>query len=96
MGKVRKPKEPQGRIRFLTEDEKHRLLDACKESESPYLYTIVVLALATGARKMEVLTLTWRDVDLKRVLVTVHETKNGERRALPLTGHAFDPGTAAC
>jgi integrase len=90
MGKVRKPKEPQGRIRFLTDDEKQRLLDACKESESPYLYTIVVLALATGARKMEVLTLTWRDVDLKRGLVTVQETKNGERRTLPLTGHAFD------
>ncbi len=60
------------------------------ESDSEYLYTIVVFALATGARKMELLNLTWQDVDLKRGVITLHETKNGERRILPLTGHALD------
>src|SRR5262249_1774400 len=42
-----------------------------------------------GARKMELLTLTWRDVDLQRGVITLHTTKNGERRVLPLAGPAM-------
>src|SRR5256886_15642371 len=33
--------------------------------------------------------LRWADVDLKRGTLTFHETKNGERRAVPLTGQAL-------
>src|SRR5262249_10456112 len=64
--KVTKPKEPRGRVRFLSDDERQRLLDACKVSGNPYLYTVVVLALSTGARRGELLSLHWSDVDLKR------------------------------
>jgi integrase len=52
--------------------------------------TIVVLALATGARRGELLNLRWSDVDLKRGTLTFHQTKNGERRAVPLTGYALE------
>ena len=48
-----------------------------------------MLALATGARRGELLALRWSDVDLKRCTLTFHETKNGERRAVPLTGQAL-------
>jgi integrase len=88
--KVTKMKEPRGRVRFLSDEERKNLLDACGKSESPYLYTIVVLALSTGARRMEVLGLRWQDIDLMRGVITLHETKNGERRILPLTGHALN------
>src|SRR5262249_2823728 len=54
-----------------------------------YLHAIVVLALATGARRGELQGLRWPDVDLKRGTLTFHETKNGERRAVPLTGPAL-------
>lgn len=87
--KVTRMKEPRGRVRFLSDDERTRLLDACKQSDSPYLYTIVVLALSTGARKMEVLGLRWQDVDLGRGIITLHETKNGDIRTLPLTSLAL-------
>jgi len=39
---------------------------------------------------MELLSLTWPDIDLKRGVITLRETKNGETRILPLTGHALD------
>jgi integrase len=90
VSKVRKPKEPRGRVRFLTDDERERLLAACKVSRSRYLYLIVVLAISTGARRGELLSLRWPDVDLKRCTLTFQETKNGERRAVPCTGHALD------
>ncbi len=85
-----KPKESRGRVRFLSDEERERLLDACRMSDNPYIYPAVVLALSTGARKMEILTLHWRDVDFPRQVITLHTTKNGERRALPLTGHAWE------
>lgn len=88
--KVSKLKEPRGRVRFLSDEERTRLLSACKENNNPYLYTIVVLALSTGARRMEILGLRWKDVDLNRQIIILHETKNGERRVLPLVGHALE------
>ena len=54
------------------------------------MYTIVILALSTGARRGELLSLHWSDVDLKRGMLTFRETKNGETRTVPLTGYALD------
>lgn len=88
--KVRRPKESRGRVRFLADDERIRLLEACKRSNNPHLYAVVVMALSTGARKNEIMSLTWKDIDLKRGLITLNETKNGERRGLPLASHALE------
>ena len=88
MRKVSKPKEPRGRVRYLSDDERKRLLVACKESKHPYLYTIVLLALATGMRRGEIMAIRWDDVNFKEGYVILHETKNGERRRIPLAAHA--------
>ena len=88
--KVRKPKEPRGRVRFLSDDERTRLLAACKEHNNLALYAIVVLALSTGARQGEILNLTWKDVSVSRGMIVLQETKNNERRAIPLQGHALE------
>lgn len=90
MRKVKKPKEPRGRIRFLSDSEREELLKACKESNNPYLYPVVVLALSTGMRQGEVLGLPWENVDLHQGRITLHETKNDERRVVPLTGKALE------
>lgn len=87
---VTKPKEPRGRVRFLDDGERARLLTACRSSASPDLYPAVVLALSTGARAQEVLGLRWPQLDLGRRVATLHETKNGERRVLPLAGPALE------
>jgi integrase len=39
---------------------------------------------------MEPLSLRWADVDLSRGALTLQDTKNGERRTVPLVGPALD------
>ena len=85
--KVTKPKEPSGRVRFLDNEECARLLEVCKESRCSYLLSIVTLALATGMRKGEILNLTWSNIDLERNRVVLLETKNGDKRVVPLSNH---------
>lgn len=79
-----KLKENPGRDRFLTYDEIHRLLIACKQSKSSYLYCIVLIALTTGARQGEILNLEWRYIDWENALAYIKETKNGRPRSIPL------------
>jgi integrase len=81
---VSRGKESGGRRRWLDDSERERLLQACRASEWPGLYPMVMLALSTGARRGELLGLRWRDVDLKAGRAILHDTKNGDPRTLPL------------
>jgi len=90
MRKVTKPKEPRGRVRFLSPDERTRLLDACKASSCPLLYPAVLLAVSTGMRRSEQMGLTWRTVDTQTGRIILEDTKNGERRTVIATGPALD------
>jgi integrase len=90
MRKVTKFTEPRGRVRFLSDAEREAVLKACRESRTPLLYPLVVTALSTGARQGELLGIRWRDVDFHMGLIRLEKTKNNERRAIPLTGHAHE------
>ena len=89
MNKIPKLPEPRGRVRYLDPDELKRLENACKESTNNLLYPIVMLAITSGARKNEILNLTWDDVDLNAKRAILHDTKNGERRTLPIVEPAL-------
>jgi integrase len=88
--KVTSPELPKGRVRWLDDDERARLLKACKESSNAWLYPCVVLALSTGMRQAELMNLKWSDIDLKECFLILHKTKNGEKRRVPLSGHGLD------
>lgn len=88
--KVRRLREPRGRVRFLSNAERERLLQACTSTRVPCLRLLVLLAMSTGARRTELLSLQWSDLDLDRGIGILHETKNGERRAIPIAGPALE------
>ena len=90
ISRVRRPTVANARVRFLSDEERSRLLDACKVSPHPYLHTVVTLALSTGARKGELLGLEWPDVDLGKQTLTFYRTKNKEIRKVPIVGLALD------
>jgi len=90
--KIRLAKEPEGRLRFLSEDEIQRLLMACeaRTSKSPFLLPIVTLALHTGMRKGEILGLAWERVDFSRGVLRLEQTKSGRRREIPMNRAVYD------
>ncbi len=85
-----RPPEPKGRVRFLSEDERQRLLTACRRSHDCRLFPVVLTALATGARAGEVMGLHWRDVDLTKGIATLYVTKNRDTRSLSLIPQVVD------
>ena len=78
--KVKLLKEHNKRLRYLEKEEIVRLLARCSKRLRP----IVVLALNTGMRKGEILGLKWQDIDFKRGIIYLYNTKNSERREIPI------------
>ena len=87
--KVSKPSESRGRTRYLEKDELDQLLTACESSKNRHLSTIVVLAVSTGMRQGEMLSLRRKDVDCDAEQITLTITKNGDLRVVPLAGKAL-------
>ncbi len=87
VAQIRLPKKATNRDRRLLPGEEERILIACDEygGDLPY---VVRLALATGMRRGELASLTWDNIDLKKRTATLPETKNGEKRIVPLSQEA--------
>jgi len=82
--------ENAGRIRFLSDNERTVLLKTCKASQWDKLYLITLLAITTGARRGELLSLRWRDIEIKQRRASIYDTKNGKNRVLPLTNEVIN------
>ncbi len=85
---IRRPAPPPGRNRRLTWSEARRMLKACDAHSNPMLAWIVRVALYTGMRRGEIISLTRDQVDLGRRIVRLNETKNGSARTVPLSKRA--------
>lgn len=87
---IEQRRESPGKTRFLSDDERARLLSACKASKWPRLYLLVLLALTTGARRGELLGLRWGDVDFAHRVIHIAYSKNGDPKVLPLVPAVAD------
>lgn len=81
---VERQAENNEMTRFLSDEERKNLLEACKASKWKRLYLLVLLALTTGGRRGELVGLRWADVDFEHAVIHVGRSKNGDPKALPL------------
>lgn len=75
-------KEAPPRTRYLMIEEELRLFQAA----TPDVLRAMVLAIDTGLRSSELFSLTWKQVDLVRgIITTTTRTKSGRMRKVPVT-----------
>src|SRR5579875_128052 len=85
---VRRRREDNGVIRWLTADEEKKLR-AVIESDYPDELPAFDLALHTGMRMSEQYGLEWEFVDLERRQITIPKSKHGDARYIPLDNTAL-------
>ena len=83
-------KEAPHKDRWLTDNEEKRLLRACPG----WLREIAIFSVDTGCRRGEILSLSWKHVDLQRGVAIVFGKKTSEWRGVPLTRRLRDIMTA--
>jgi len=77
--------------RILAKEEEGRLLAACESVRAPYLGSLETLALNTGMRKGEILSLQWAQVDLTNRLIHVRNGKTVQSdRRIPMNDTTFE------
>jgi integrase len=73
------------RTRFLTGEEVQNLLSKCEaDITSPWLLSLVTLALNTGMRQGELLNLKWEGVNFERGVISVLQTKTMRRKTIAI------------
>ena len=77
--------EDNSRLRYLTEDEYNRLIEAAKTIEtSPCLAEKIILSVHTGLRRGSLFSMRWDYVDFLNRVVRIPRTKSGRPHAIPL------------
>lgn len=82
---IKRMSEPQGRMKRLSVEAESTLLACCHELNLAYLADIIVVAIETGMRCGEILSMRWEDVNFINRRVLLRDTKNGDSRQIPLS-----------
>jgi len=85
---IRRFKEDNQRLRWLTHDEATRLLDVLPK----HTKAMTIFTLATGLRESNVTGLEWLQVDMENKIAWVYadQSKNGKVIRVPLNADAID------
>lgn len=85
---IRKFKE-KSRDRFLQPNELPYFFAALDGEENEVARDYITLSLLTGARKSNVLSMRWDEINLEHAVWRIPETKNGEPLTIPLSKYAL-------
>lgn len=78
------------RERFLSPDELRAVLMALKSESNPYWRAYFTLDLLLGARKNELLSMRWEDIDFTTATWKIPTTKAGRPHTLPIPTPAME------
>jgi integrase len=79
----------KSRDRFVTPLELPRFWAALAADPNPFVRVAFLVSLLTGARRNEVLTMQWSDIDFTQGTWRIPETKAGRVHILPLPRHVL-------
>lgn len=85
--KVKRFREPAGRVRFISEGEE-KLLE--EKIANPLHWKMAQFALNTGLRQSEQFKLRWENIDMERRTLFIPRSKSGESRTVPLNDKALE------
>jgi len=77
--------EPIPRARVLTNDEMAKVLEAIASLDDIFVKTSLYMLIETGARKTEVLSARWDDIQFDDGLWRLPDTKSGRPQIIPLS-----------
>ncbi len=83
---VKKLRENNERVRFLSGAEEQRLMDTLP----PKYRSVVRFAILTGMRRGEVFNLQWKDLDFATRNMVIQEPKEGRIKRLPMSQAVYD------
>jgi integrase len=87
--KITKLKENPGRIVYLTKEQVQRLVEEAQKDDCPAIYPFILIGLATGMRRSEILSIRIENIDPARRCIYVPEAKAGARTQ-PIPAHLAD------
>jgi len=83
--KVKKFRENNARERILNPEEARRLI----ECAAPAIRPVLIVALNTGMRRTEILSLKWHDVDFAKSFILIEDSKSGRSRKVPMNEFVY-------
>jgi integrase len=75
--------ENNKRVRYLMDEEEHKLLSVLTGPRG-HLLSLVVIAIGTGMRRGDLFNLTWERIDFQRGLIYVPNSKTGRDYSVPM------------
>lgn len=78
--------------RYFQPEERRALIEAAKETDSPWLYPAIIVSLNTGVRPQSLFSLIWRDIDWNSstLLLRAEHMKTKDTWTIPLNQNAVD------
>ena len=87
--RLRRFKEMNARIVYLTPDQCAALEQAAMADQSPHIYPFIVIGLRTGMRRSEILSIRKEHINLEREVIFIPKAKAGAREQ-PITRDLAD------
>jgi integrase len=82
--KIKLLREDSGRINYLTVDQINCLLKAAEKDEHKQILSFIKIGLETSMRRMEILSIQIRNIDLAKRVIYIPQAKGGAREQ-PIT-----------
>ncbi|MGC6511825.1 MAG: tyrosine-type recombinase/integrase [Parvibaculales bacterium] len=88
--KIALPKAPKTAIQRISVADEKAIFDAADGLKNPYMTPLIALAITSGLRRGELLSLRFKDWDRAGNWLLVREAKSGHPRQVPLFGKGLD------